>query len=293
MDDFDIPQNKLAESAERVVDRALDEARRRDHVHLTNEHFAWRSRRSSGTCSAQVMRDLSLNPHEILQALEEHLRLLPSVPGTRSARRAVDQAAVQAGAAARQPLRAPCRSRPPTCSRRSSRKPRASRSRSSAATASSRKPSCRGWRRACATTSCATSGCKQAFRAAAVPQALRDQPEPARAPGQAAAGLRPRRRDGSGARDPLPPRARELGAAARRAGRRQDRDRRGPGAPDRVRAGEGPGPPARLPDREPADERDGRRHHAARHVRGSDPERHPRDQGTAEPRFCSSTKSTR
>src|SRR5687767_3414858 len=29
----------------------------------------------------QVMRDLSLNPHEILQALEEHLRLLPNVPG--------------------------------------------------------------------------------------------------------------------------------------------------------------------------------------------------------------------
>ena len=27
------------------------------------------------------MRDLELNPHEILQALEEHLRLLPSVPG--------------------------------------------------------------------------------------------------------------------------------------------------------------------------------------------------------------------
>src|SRR5690242_10598636 len=28
----------------------------------------------------EVMRDLELNPHEILQALEEHLRLLPSVP---------------------------------------------------------------------------------------------------------------------------------------------------------------------------------------------------------------------
>jgi ATP-dependent Clp protease ATP-binding subunit ClpA len=29
----------------------------------------------------QVMRDVNLNPHEILQALEEHLRLLPAVPG--------------------------------------------------------------------------------------------------------------------------------------------------------------------------------------------------------------------
>ncbi|MBA2603400.1 MAG: hypothetical protein H0U94_07420, partial [Acidobacteria bacterium] len=38
MEDFDIPQNKLADSAERVVDRALDEARRREHALLTNEH---------------------------------------------------------------------------------------------------------------------------------------------------------------------------------------------------------------------------------------------------------------
>ena len=30
MEDFDIPQNKMAESAERVVDRAQEEARRRE-----------------------------------------------------------------------------------------------------------------------------------------------------------------------------------------------------------------------------------------------------------------------
>ena len=36
--DLDIPQNRLAESAERVLDRALDEARRREHAILTNEH---------------------------------------------------------------------------------------------------------------------------------------------------------------------------------------------------------------------------------------------------------------
>ena len=39
-------------------------------------------------------------------------------------------------------------------------------------------------------------------------EALRDQPESARAPGQDRAGLRPRPGDSAGPRDPLPPRAR-------------------------------------------------------------------------------------
>src|SRR6266487_2928873 len=71
----------MAESAERVVDRALDEARRRDHALLTNEHVCLAFAQVEWDMFGQVMRDLELNPHEILQALEEHLRLLPSVPG--------------------------------------------------------------------------------------------------------------------------------------------------------------------------------------------------------------------
>jgi ATP-dependent Clp protease ATP-binding subunit ClpA len=81
VEDFDIPQNKLAESAERVIDRALDEARRRDHALLTNEHVCLAFAQVEWDMFGQVMRDLELNPHEILQALEEHLRLLPSAPG--------------------------------------------------------------------------------------------------------------------------------------------------------------------------------------------------------------------
>jgi len=79
-DDFDIPQSKLADSAERVVDRALEEARRREHALLTNEHVCLAFAQSEWDMFGEVMRDLQLNPHEILQALEEHLRLLPSVP---------------------------------------------------------------------------------------------------------------------------------------------------------------------------------------------------------------------
>jgi ATP-dependent Clp protease ATP-binding subunit ClpA len=81
VEDFDIPQNKLAESAERVVDRALDEARRREHALLTNEHVCLAFAQVEWDMFGQVMRDVELNPHEVLQALDEHLRLLPSVPG--------------------------------------------------------------------------------------------------------------------------------------------------------------------------------------------------------------------
>jgi ATP-dependent Clp protease ATP-binding subunit ClpA len=81
VEDFDIPQNKMAESAERVVDRALEEARRRDHALLTNEHVCLAFAQVEWDMFGQVMRDVNLNPHEILQALEEHLRLLPNVPG--------------------------------------------------------------------------------------------------------------------------------------------------------------------------------------------------------------------
>ncbi|MEO6212316.1 MAG: Clp protease N-terminal domain-containing protein, partial [Vicinamibacterales bacterium] len=78
MEDFDIPQSKLAESAERVIDRALDEARRRGHALLTNEHVCLGFAQVEWDMFGQVMRDVDLNPQEILQALEEHLRLLPT-----------------------------------------------------------------------------------------------------------------------------------------------------------------------------------------------------------------------
>jgi ATP-dependent Clp protease ATP-binding subunit ClpA len=81
VDDFDIPQNKMAESAERVVDRATEDARRRDQALLTNEHVCLAFAQVEWDMFGQVMRDLGLNPHEIVQALEEHLRLLPAVPG--------------------------------------------------------------------------------------------------------------------------------------------------------------------------------------------------------------------
>src|SRR5689334_25415365 len=71
----------MADSAERVVERALEEARRREHALLTNEHVCLAFAQAEWDTFAQVMRDLELNPHEILQALEEHLHVLPTFAG--------------------------------------------------------------------------------------------------------------------------------------------------------------------------------------------------------------------
>jgi len=81
VDDFDIAQSKIGESAQRVVDRAIEESRRRDHALLTNEHVFLAFAQVEWDTFSQVMRDLELNPHEILQELEQHLQVLPSYAG--------------------------------------------------------------------------------------------------------------------------------------------------------------------------------------------------------------------
>ena len=81
VEDLEIPQTRLADSAARVVDRAVDEAHRREHGLLTNEHICLAFAQVEWDLFGQIMRDAGLNPHEFVQALEEHLRLLPGLPG--------------------------------------------------------------------------------------------------------------------------------------------------------------------------------------------------------------------
>src|SRR5262249_4106652 len=78
VEEFDIAANKIGESAQRVVDRAVEESRRRDHALFTNEHIFLAFAQVEWDTFSQVMRDLELNPHEILQTLEDHLQVLPS-----------------------------------------------------------------------------------------------------------------------------------------------------------------------------------------------------------------------
>jgi ATP-dependent Clp protease ATP-binding subunit ClpA len=81
VDDLDISPSKVGETAQRIVDRAAEEARRREHSLLTNEHLFLAFAQVEWDMFAQVMRDIDQNPHAIVQAIEEHLHLVPALPG--------------------------------------------------------------------------------------------------------------------------------------------------------------------------------------------------------------------
>jgi len=81
VEDLDISPGKVAETAQRIIDRAIEEARRREHALLTNEHLFLAFAQVEWDMFAEVMRDVDLNPHTILQAIEEHLHMMPSFAG--------------------------------------------------------------------------------------------------------------------------------------------------------------------------------------------------------------------
>jgi ATP-dependent Clp protease ATP-binding subunit ClpA len=81
VEDLDISPSKVAETAQRIIDRSIEEARRREHALLTNEHLFLAFAQVEWDMFAEVMRDVDLNPHTILQAIEEHLHMMPSFAG--------------------------------------------------------------------------------------------------------------------------------------------------------------------------------------------------------------------
>ena len=81
VDDLEIAPSKIAETAQHIVDRATEEARRRDHALLTTEHVFLAFAQVEWDTFAEVMRDVNTNPHAVLQAIEEHIHSLPAFPG--------------------------------------------------------------------------------------------------------------------------------------------------------------------------------------------------------------------
>ncbi|HEY7291101.1 MAG TPA: ATP-dependent Clp protease ATP-binding subunit [Vicinamibacterales bacterium] len=81
VEDLDISPSKIGESAQRIIDRAIEEARRREHALLTNEHVFLAFAQVEWDMFSEVMRDSELNPHAVVQAVEEHLHLVPSFAG--------------------------------------------------------------------------------------------------------------------------------------------------------------------------------------------------------------------
>jgi ATP-dependent Clp protease ATP-binding subunit ClpA len=81
VDDLDISASKIGETAQRIIDRALEESRRRQHALLTNEHLFLAFAQVEWDTFAEVMRDIELNPNTVLQAIEEDLHQMPAVAG--------------------------------------------------------------------------------------------------------------------------------------------------------------------------------------------------------------------
>jgi ATP-dependent Clp protease ATP-binding subunit ClpA len=81
VDDLEIAPSKIGETAQHIVDRAMEEARRRDHALLTTEHIFLAFAQVEWDTFAEVMRDVNANPHAVLQSLEEHIHALPALPG--------------------------------------------------------------------------------------------------------------------------------------------------------------------------------------------------------------------
>ena len=82
---LDIPLGKFSESAQRVIDRAVTEARRRGHDEMTSGHLFIAFAQLEWNLFADVLRDATANPHWIVLAVEQALSVLP--PGDRPAPR--------------------------------------------------------------------------------------------------------------------------------------------------------------------------------------------------------------
>jgi len=69
IDDLFNPVNKLTESARRVIDRALEDSRRREHAVLTSAHLLFAVAQAEWDRFAQAMRDANVSPHAVLRSL--------------------------------------------------------------------------------------------------------------------------------------------------------------------------------------------------------------------------------
>jgi ATP-dependent Clp protease ATP-binding subunit ClpA len=81
VEDLDISPSKIAENAQRIIDRSVEEAKRREHGQLTNEHLFLAFAQVEWDTFADIMRDVEVNPQTVFQEIEEHLHLMPSISG--------------------------------------------------------------------------------------------------------------------------------------------------------------------------------------------------------------------
>src|SRR6478672_643841 len=83
LDDLDCLAGRLTATTRRVMDRALEESRRREHALLTTAHVWFAVANTEWDLFASTLRGVEVNPRDALRAIEEHLRLVPSQGGSK------------------------------------------------------------------------------------------------------------------------------------------------------------------------------------------------------------------
>ena len=81
MEELGIAQNKISQSAQRLVDRAVEEFRRRGHAVLTNEHIFFAFAQLEWNSFSDAMRGVAVTHRELLQSLDELLETQPTFAG--------------------------------------------------------------------------------------------------------------------------------------------------------------------------------------------------------------------
>jgi ATP-dependent Clp protease ATP-binding subunit ClpC len=81
VEDLDISPTKISDTARRIIDRAGEEAERCGHAVLSTEHLFLAFVQVEWDLFTTVMRELDLNPHDILEAIAEDVRRLPAFNG--------------------------------------------------------------------------------------------------------------------------------------------------------------------------------------------------------------------
>jgi ATP-dependent Clp protease ATP-binding subunit ClpA len=80
-DEFEISQSKIGPSGQRILDRAWEESKRRDHPFLMNEHIFLALAQSEWDLFTEILQDAGLNPNAIVRELEDYLHVTPAYSG--------------------------------------------------------------------------------------------------------------------------------------------------------------------------------------------------------------------
>src|SRR5258706_2201424 len=78
VEDLDISADRFSEAAKRVMDRAVEDSRRRGHSLLSTAHLFLAVAQADSELFAQAMDHAAVNPHDVLKTVDEHLGPIPA-----------------------------------------------------------------------------------------------------------------------------------------------------------------------------------------------------------------------